>query len=155
MGFSPMAKANLAEVHRIATRFGAEMFVFHVGEWTEKYQKTYDSFLSELGIDSDTITLKSKAGDPKVELLSLCSENDIDLLALGALMRENMFKVFSASIARDVCRKAKVSLLLLTHSSIMEEPCEALWSTVSTILKPRIPLLRQCGREINWVLVNS
>ena len=59
-----------------------------------------------------------------MELLSLCSENDIDLLALGALMRENMFKVFSASIARDVCRKAKVSLLLLTHSSIMEEPCE-------------------------------
>ncbi len=137
MGFSPMAKANLAEVHRIATRFGAEMFVFHVGEWTEKCQKTYESFLSELGIDSDTITLKSKAGDPKVELLSLCSENDIDLLALGALMRENMFKVFSASIARDVCRKAKVSLLLLTHSSIMEEPCERI--VVNGLDHPKTP----------------
>ena len=137
MGFSPMAKANLAEVHRIATRFGAEMFVFHVGEWTEKCQKTYESFLSELGIDSDTITLKSKSGDPKVELLSLCSENDIDLLALGALMRENMFKVFSASIARDVCRKAKVSLLLLTHSSIMEEPCERI--VVNGLDHPKTP----------------
>lgn len=137
MGFSPMAKANLAEVHRIAMRFGAEMFVFHVGEWTEKCQKTYESFLSELGIDSDTITLKSKAGDPKVELLSLCSENDIDLLALGALMRENMFKVFSASIAREVCRKAKVSLLLLTHSSIMEEPCERI--VVNGLDHPKTP----------------
>ena len=137
MGFSPMAKANLAEVHRIAMRFGAEMFVFHVGEWTEKCQKTYDSFLSELGIDAASITLKSKVGDPKVELLSLCSENDIDLLALGALMRENMFKVFSASIARDVCRKAKVSLLLLTHSSIMEEPCERI--VVNGLDHPKTP----------------
>ena len=124
LGFSPMAKANLAEVHRIATRFGAQMFVFHVGKWTKNSQKTYNTFLSDLSIDPSTIVLKSKEGDPKVELLSLCSENDIDLLALGALMRENMFKVFSASIARDVCRKAKVSLLLLTHSSVMEEPCE-------------------------------
>ena len=137
MGFSPMAKANLAEVHRIATRFGAEMFVFHVGEWTEKCQKTYESFLSDLGIDAASITLKSKAGDPKVELLSLCSENDIDLLALGALMRENMFKVFSASIARDVCRKAKVSLLLLTHSSIMEAPCERI--VVNGLDHPKTP----------------
>lgn len=137
MGFSPMAKANLAEVHRIATRFGAEMFVFHVGEWTEKCQKTFESFLSDLGIDAASITLKSKVGDPKVELLSLCNENDIDLLALGALIRENMFKVFSASIARDVCRKAKVSLLLLTHSSIMEKPCERI--VVNGLDHPKTP----------------
>ena len=66
LGFSPMAKANLAEVHRIATRFGAQMFVFHVGKWTQKSQKTYDSFLSDLGIDPSTVVLKSKEGDPKV-----------------------------------------------------------------------------------------
>jgi len=137
LGFSPMAKANLAEVHRIATRFGAQLFVFHVGKWTEKSQKTYDSFLSDLGIDPSTVVLKSKEGDPKVELLSLCSENDIDLLALGALMRESMFKVFSASIARDVCRKAKVSLLLLTHSSVMEEPCERI--VVNGLDHPKTP----------------
>ena len=121
LGFSPMAKANLAEVHRIATRFGAQMFVFHVGKWTKNSQKTYNNFLSDLSIDPSTIVLKSKEGDPKVELLSLCSEDDIDLLALGALMRENMFKVFSASIARDVCRKAKVSLLLWAHGAMREE----------------------------------
>ena len=50
MGFSPMAKANLAEVHRIATHFGAQMYVFHVGIWTEQCQKTYHNFLEELNI---------------------------------------------------------------------------------------------------------
>ncbi|HCD47282.1 MAG TPA: hypothetical protein DEQ46_01505, partial [Cryomorphaceae bacterium] len=124
MGFSPMAKANLAEVHRIAKRCEAQMYVFHIGEWNDRCETTYTGFLSELGIPNSDVVLVCKQGDPKEELRSLCQENSIDLLALGALVRENMFKVFTVSIARDVCRKAKVSLLLLTHSRLEGMPCE-------------------------------
>lgn len=124
MGFSPMAKANLAEVHRIAKRCGAKFHVFHIGEWTDRCELTYTKFLEELGIAKDEVVLVSKVGDPKVQLLELCSEHAIDLLALGALVREKMFKVFTVSIARDVCRKARVSLLLLTHSSVEGRRCE-------------------------------
>ena len=124
MGFSPMAKANLAEVHRIAQQTGASMYVFHVGEWSERCELTYSTFLADLDIDPSQITLVSRDGDPKKELLQLCSENQIDLLALGALQREKMFKVFNVSIARDVCRKARVSLLLLTQSKIEGRRCE-------------------------------
>jgi nucleotide-binding universal stress UspA family protein len=124
MGFSPMAKANLAEVYRIAQKCGADMFVFHIGLWSDQCEATYTSFLKELSIPKSGITLVSKNGDPKVELLSLCAENNIDLLALGALTREKMFKVFNASIARDVCRKAHVSLLLLTNSMVEGRVCE-------------------------------
>ena len=124
MGFSPMAKANLAEVHRIAKRCEAQMYVFHIGEWNDRCETTYTGFLSELGIPNSDVVLVCKQGDPKEELRSLCQENSIDLLALGALVRENMFKVFTVSIARDVCRKAKVSLLLLAHSRLEGMPCE-------------------------------
>ncbi|MDC0377183.1 universal stress protein [Schleiferiaceae bacterium] len=124
MGFSPMAKANLAEVHRIAKRCEAQMYVFHIGEWNDRCETTYTGFLSELGIPNSDVVLVCKQGDPKEELRSLCQENSIDLLALGALVRENMFKVFTVSIARDVCRKAKVCLLLLTHSRLEGMPCE-------------------------------
>ena len=124
MGFSPMAKANLAEVYRIAQKCGADMFVFHIGQWSDKCEATYNSFLKELSIPKSGITFVSKDGDPKVELLSLCAENKIDLLALGALTREKMFKVFNVSIARDVCRKADVSLLLLTNSTVEGRVCE-------------------------------
>ena len=124
MGFSPMAKANLAEVHRIAKRCEAQMYVFHIGEWNDRCETTYTGFLAELGIPNSDVVLVCKQGDPKEELRSLCQENSIDLLALGALVRENMFKVFTVSIARDVCRKAKVSLLLLTHSRLEGMPCE-------------------------------
>ena len=137
LGFSPMSLANLAEVHRIAMRFNASLFVFHVGNWTEENQANYTSLLNELGIEPSSITLKCKEGDPKVELLTLCNENNIDLLALGATMRENMFRVFNASIARNLCRKAKVSLLLLTHSSIIEAPCERI--VVNGLDHPKTP----------------
>ena len=124
MGFSPMAKANLAEVHRIAQRCDAQMYVFHIGAWNDRCETTYTGFLAELGISKSDVALVCKEGDPKEELRLLCQENNIDLLALGALVRENMFKVLSVSIARDVCRKAKVSLLLLTHSRVEGMPCE-------------------------------
>ena len=137
LGFSPMAKANLAEVYRIAQQCGAQMYVFHVGEWTQRCQTTYDTFLKELAIDPTSIVLKSKQGDPKVELLQLCFDNDIDLLALGALMRESMFKVFNASIARDVCRNAKVSLLLLTHSKVESQSCKRI--VVNGLDHPKTP----------------
>ena len=137
MGFSPMAKANLAEVHRIAKRTGSQLFVFHIGTWDDRCQNTYDGFIGELGIDTDDITLISRAGDPKVELLNLCMENGIELLALGALVRENMFKVFNVSIARDVCRKAQVSLLLLTQSRIDSVRCERV--VVNSLDHPKTP----------------
>ena len=45
MGFSPMAKANLAEVHSIAKRCEAQMYVFHIGEWNDRCETTYTGFL--------------------------------------------------------------------------------------------------------------
>ena len=93
MGFSPMAKANLAEVHRIAQRCDAQMYVFHIGAWNDRCETTYTGFLAELGISKSDVALVCKEGDPKEELRLLCQENNIDLLALGALVRENMFKV--------------------------------------------------------------
>ena len=69
MGFSPMAKANLAEVHRIAMRFGAEMFVFHVGEWTEK--------LSKMGVQ--ILSLSDTVGTSSPETIDYLFKNLIPL----------------------------------------------------------------------------
>ena len=137
MGFSPMAKANLAEVHRIAQRCGAHLFIFHIGQWNDKCESTLQNFLADLQIDPSTVTRISRAGDPKVKLLELCSEYKVDLLALGALVRESMFKVFTVSIARDVCRKARVSLLLLTSSAIEGRLCERI--VVNGVNHPKTP----------------
>jgi nucleotide-binding universal stress UspA family protein len=137
MGFSPMAKANLAEVHRISKKVGAQFYVFHIGVWDQQCETTYLSFLQELSIGVEEVHLVSKNGDPKVELLALCQEHKIELLALGALIRESMFKVLTASIARDICRKAKLSLLLLTHSRTEALGCDRV--VVNGLDHPKTP----------------
>ena len=45
--------------------------------------------------------------------LSSCKKEQIDLLVLGALQQENIFKYYVGSIAREVTRKAPCSILLL------------------------------------------
>lgn len=124
MGFSPMAKANLAEVYRISQRIGAKFYVFHIGQWDDRCATTFQHFMDELGIPKEAVALHSREGEPQEELLRLCNEHEIDLLALGALVREKLFKVLTVSIARDICRKARLSLLLLTQSRVEGVPCE-------------------------------
>ena len=137
MGFSPMAKANIAEVHRIAQKCGAKMLVLHIGIWDPSCERTYRTFLEELSIDPTSIELHTRAGEPVDQLLALCVDLKVDLLALGALQREAMFKVFTVSIARDMCRKAKISLLLLTHSAIEERRCKRI--VVNGLDHPKTP----------------
>jgi nucleotide-binding universal stress UspA family protein len=59
-------------------------------------------------------------GDPVDTILKLCKLNIVDLLVLGALEKENILKFYLGSIARNISRKAKCSVLLLTNPT--DEP---------------------------------
>ena len=54
-------------------------------------------------------------GEPVETILQLCKLNIVDLLILGALEKENLFKFYLGSIARNISRRAKCSVLLLTN----------------------------------------
>ena len=56
-------------------------------------------------------------GDPVDTILRLCKLNIVDLLVLGALEKENLLKFYIGSIARNISRTAKCSVLLLTNPS--------------------------------------
>jgi hypothetical protein len=57
-------------------------------------------------------------GEPIDTILKLCKLNVVDLLVLGALEKENLYKYYVGSIARTISRRAKCSVLLLTNPSI-------------------------------------
>ena len=57
-------------------------------------------------------------GEPVDTILKLCKLNIVDLLILGALEKENLYKYYVGSIARTISRRAKCSVLLLTNPSI-------------------------------------
>jgi nucleotide-binding universal stress UspA family protein len=54
-------------------------------------------------------------GEPTETILNLCKLNIVDLLIIGALEKENLYKFYMGSIARNISRRAKCSVLLLTN----------------------------------------
>lgn len=116
--FSPNLKANVFEAMRMATFFGGNLFFLHVGEKTGAKEKTFGEILNDSPVRPKEIKILWEKGEPVTTIVSECKKNNIDLLLLGALQRENMVKFYLGSIARKITRKAPCSVLLLIKPSI-------------------------------------
>ena len=123
--FSPSLGANLAEAVRLSQFFDAELHLVHVGEKTSAKEQELEHLLQEQKItEAPNIHLFWKQGKPVHTLLETIRENQIDLLLIGALKRENVLRYYSGSIARKITRKAKCSVLLISNPSITRKACE-------------------------------
>lgn len=124
IAFSPNLKANLFEAVRLSNMFAAKLVAVHVGEKTSEKEKQLQSLLEEapeLSFPMHTIWQKGK---PEQVILDTCDNQNIDLLILGALQKENLFKYYVGSIARKLTRKAPCSVLLLIKPSVIRVPCK-------------------------------
>lgn len=116
--FSPRLEAIVAEAGFIADRLKSNLIFIHIGTKTNEKEDTLDKFLSKYDIDKNKIRIIWMEGDPVETILQLCKLNVVDLLILGALEKENIVKYYLGSVARTISRKAKSSVLLLTHPSV-------------------------------------
>ena len=124
IAFSPNLKANLFEAVRLSNMFGARLVAVHVGDKTTQKETQLQAVLSEapeLSVPMQTIWQK---GTPEKVILDTCSTQEIDLLILGALQKENLFKYYVGSIARKLTRNAPCSVLLLIKPSAERVPCK-------------------------------
>lgn len=124
IAFSPNLKANLFEAIRISNMFGAELIGVHVGDKSDQKEKELQRLLREspkLNLPLKTIWQKGK---PVNIILETCRKEQIDLLILGALQKENLYKYYVGSIARELTRKAPCSVLLLIKPSVKRVPCK-------------------------------
>jgi nucleotide-binding universal stress UspA family protein len=71
--------------------------------------------MAKVGLDSNESRVIWMEGEPVDTILKLCKLNIVDLLIIGALEKENLLKFYIGSIARNISRKAKCSVLLLTN----------------------------------------
>lgn len=117
VAFSPRLDALLAEASRLANIFNARLFLIHAGRKNPEKEELLKEKCAHAGISHETEILWHD-GDPVSVLLETCKENMIDLLLLGALQRESMFRYYLGSVARGLSRKAKCSLLMLTEPEI-------------------------------------
>ena len=124
IAFSPNLKANLFEAIRISNMFGAELVGVHVGEKTNDKEKNLQLLISEAPNLQKSIHIIWQKGKPVNVILDTCHKEDIDLLILGALQKENLYKYYVGSIARELTRNAPCSVLLLIKPSVIRVPCK-------------------------------
>lgn len=122
LAFSPNLKANMYEAIRCANMFKADLIAVHVGNKSEKKEQQ----LQELLRDAPTLEKEFKTiwkqGNPVNVILESCQEEQVDLLILGALQKENLYRYYVGSIARKLTRKAPCSVLLLIKPSVERIP---------------------------------
>ena len=114
VAFSPRLEAILSEARQLARTFQANLLLIHVGKRTPGKEEILAEMCGHVGIGAEAKVIWQK-GDAVSGLLKTCKENVVDLLVLGALRQESMFRYYLGSVARGLSRRAKCSLLLLTE----------------------------------------
>lgn len=122
--FSPKLQINILETTRIATFFNAKLILLHVGEKTEDKALELNAILKKSNIDSSSIEIQWKPGEPIKVITETCQSSKIDLLILGALQHENVYRFYVGSIARKLTRKVNCSVLLLINPSSERVACK-------------------------------
>ncbi|MGY6648268.1 universal stress protein [Wenyingzhuangia sp. IMCC45574] len=114
--FSPTLKNNLLEAFKFANYFNAKLYIVHIGTQDAYKKKLLLEVIDEIDHQVE-VELLFKEGKPVKALSMVCVEQNIDLLMLGALQRENLFKHYVGSVARKLTKKVGCSVLLLIKQS--------------------------------------
>ncbi len=117
IAFSPKMNEVIAEALRLSVSLHASLILIHIGKKTTDKEEELEQILNKLGADNNKVRVIWMQGDPVELILKICKMNVVDLLILGALEKENLFKYYMGSIARTISRRAKCSILLLNQGS--------------------------------------
>lgn len=122
IAFSPRIEEILCEVKRLAQVFSSKVILMHVGDRTKDKEDRLGKLLEKNNYSEIDYKVIWESGDPVDTILRLSKENVVDLLVAGALEKENILKYYIGSISREICRRAKCSVLMLTEPSLLPQP---------------------------------
>ncbi len=117
VAFSPRCEAILAEARLLHQRFGAQMFFIHIGKKSLQEEQYLKHLLHRFELDKGNNQVVWEEGEPVETIIALTQSLDIDLLVAGALEKESLLKYVLGDISRQLSRKVKCSMLLLTEPS--------------------------------------
>lgn len=114
VGFTPRLEALVKAVRRMQQQYDAKVVFIHVGKKTSEKQRLLSSALNQYGFNDSNAKVFWEQGDVTESILRVCKQQVVDLLVMGALSRQNRVAYYLGTVSRDVARKAKCSVLLLT-----------------------------------------
>lgn len=115
VAFSPRLEGVVGEAWRLSKTFGAKLLLMHIGDRTRHKEEKLNQLLEKLKADEQQVRIIWNEGNTVDTLLALCKLHVVDLLVLGALRKENMLNFYLGSLARNISRRAKCSVLLITE----------------------------------------
>jgi len=122
VAFSPRLEALVAETKRFAELFSSKTIFIHVGKRTSDKERLLKQHLLKYGFNDTNCLVHWQDGNPVETILSVCKNNVVDLLLIGALEKEDMMKYYLGSISREICRRAKCSVLMITDPKLEPVP---------------------------------
>lgn len=123
IAFSPNLKANMYEAARLSLRYGAKLYLIHVGKRTTEKEQAVKEILQPFIDQKLEYRVIYEFGDPVQVILDTIKREKIGLLILGALKKEKLLTYYVGSIARKITRKAECAILLLIKPSVERVPC--------------------------------
>jgi nucleotide-binding universal stress UspA family protein len=118
VAFSPRCEALLAEARQLQDKLGAQMVFIHIGKKTLHQEHYLKHLIHRFGLDLPNNKIIWEEGETVDTILEVCQQESIDLLVAGALEKENLLKYFLGGVARNLSRKVKCSMLMLTEPNI-------------------------------------
>lgn len=122
IGFTPRTEAILAESYRLQKLFSSDLIFIHIGEKSLQQEQYLKHLLHRFELDGPNNKIIWEQGDPVDQIISICENEQVDLLVAGALVKESVLKYILGGIARNLCRKAKCSVLMLREPDIKSKP---------------------------------
>lgn len=123
VAFSPNIQANVFEALRMSVFFDASLVLVHVGEKTHEKADALTKIIDGFDGDLPDYRVFWQAGNPVDVLLHACTNENANLLILGAIKREGLLKYYLGSVARKLTRKAPCDVMLLIKPSAERIPC--------------------------------
>lgn len=122
IAFSPRLEALLSEVSRLKKYWQAELVLIHVGDTSKEVIDSLNLLLAKVGLTERDVIIRWEKGEPSKRILTVCREEEVDLIIAGALKKENILKYYLGTIARKILRKADCSVLLLLNPTVEPQP---------------------------------
>ncbi len=139
VSFSPTTPAMVTEVSRLVQWFQSNLVLIHVGKKDSEKTNAMQTLVGGSGLDPARIKICWVEGEPVDQILKVCNREKVDLLVAGALKKENLVNHYLGTVARQIMRKAKCSIWMITDPSIDPKPMknivvDAEGSTMNNIL---------------------
>lgn len=126
VAFSPRIEAIIAEARNLKNHFNAAFVFIHAGKSTLQNEEYLKKLLHRFELDNPEDKVVWREGEPVDVILSVCEEENVDLLVAGALEKESLIKYFLGGVARQLSRKCKCSMLMLSEPSLHAGPMKRL-----------------------------